>query len=254
MPTLLILNPFNIRRLHADGLYKDVSDHLSVYTMPLSHGKDRAGGTYNSAAFFIRHNSSKHELLFFGDVEPDSIASHPRTLDVWRVAATKIPHKLSTIFIECSWPLGRADELLYGHLNPEHLAAELDVLASEVLKVRQAAVANGGSSKSPPRKKQRLNPVSPSTHRGALEGVRVVIIHCKEDLRGAFNRPINQVIAEQVRALTEEQGLGVEIIAAEQGMHIRMFFLFSHCPQEQTLKLCYSRCLTRTNSWTSLST
>lgn len=53
--------------------------------------------------------------------------------------------------------------------------------------------------------------------------MRVFIIHCKEDLRGTFSKPINQVIADQTRGLLEEQGLGVEIIAAEQGMHIRTF-------------------------------
>lgn len=202
-------------------MYKDVSDQISVRTMPLNHGKNHTGDTYDSAAFFVRHNPSDHELLFFGDVEPDSVASRPLNLDVWRIAAQKIPRTLSTIFIECSWPLGRSDDLLYGHLNPEHLAAELVILAAEVMKVRQEAIANEGSPNSHrPRKKQRRDPVSSSSLKGALGGVRVYITHCKEDLRGAFNRPINQVIAEQVRTLTEEQGLGVEIIAAEQGMHI----------------------------------
>lgn len=212
--------------MHVDGLYKNVSDHISVRTLPLSHGKDHSGEGYDSAAFFLRHNPSNHELLFFGDVEPDSLAAHPRTLEVWRAAAKKIPHTLSTIFIECSWPLGRADDVLYGHLNPEHLAAELCVLASEVTKVRQEALANGRSSKSHrPRKKQRRNPVSSPSLRGALEGVRVFVVHCKEDLQGTFTKPINQVIADQTRTLLEEQGLGVEIIAAEQGMHIRTFVL-----------------------------
>lgn len=244
---MLFLKPSNLRRLHADDLYKDLSDHLSVRTMPLSHGKDRAGGAYKSAAFFIRNKTSGHELLFFGDVEPDSIASQPRTIDVWRVAATKIPHKLSTIFIECSWPKGRSDQLLFGHLNPEHLAVELGVLASEVMKVRQDAVAKERSSKSqPPRKKQRRDSGSPSTLRGALEGVRVYIIHCKEDLRHDFDRPINQVIAEQVRALIKVQELGVEIIAAEQGMHIRMILFTSLFSGTNVKPSCF-RCLTQTN-------
>jgi len=48
----------------------------------------------------------------------------------------------------------------------------------------------------------------------------VYIIHCKEDIHGTFSEPINKVIADQVQALTDDLGLGVEIVAVEQGMRI----------------------------------
>lgn len=68
-------------------------------------------------------------------------------------------------------------------------------------------------------------PVQPSAEalRGVLDGVRVVVVHCKEDLRGEFDRPVNLVIADQVRELVDERGLGVEVVAAVQGMHICAF-------------------------------
>jgi hypothetical protein len=57
---------------------------------------------------------------------------------------------------------------------------------------------------------------------GALAGVRVFIIHCKDDLEGAYVESIQRVIAGQVRALVEEADLGCEIVTVEQGTRICM--------------------------------
>jgi len=200
-----------------DNKYKTVYPDVSVRSILINHGRNEAG-SYESAAFFIRHDPSAHEFLFFGDVEPDSVAANPQTIDVWQVAAPKIPEKLSTIFIECSWPLGRQDDLLYGHLNPEHLAAELAVLAAEVVKVRKGNQTDSRSR--PARKKQKKNAVPLEDLRGALVGVRVFVIHCKDNLEGVSKVPIRHLIVQQVKALVEEKGLGAEILAAEQGMRI----------------------------------
>lgn len=188
--------------------------------MPISHGQNNTLGTYECAAFFIRHNLSNCEFLFFGDVEPDSIAINPRNRDVWTVAAPKIPESLNTIFIECSWPSGRTDEMLYGHLSPEHLATELIVLAHAVASSRKEAAeahVQNGDEPVRARKRQRRDP-TPLPHYGALRGVRVYIIHCKDDLHSIYDRPINHIIADQVRTLVKE--LEVEIIAVNQGMQI----------------------------------
>lgn len=80
-----------------------------------------------------------------------------------------------------------------------------------------SSAANDGGH---PRKKQKRDPRPTPILTGALHGVRVYIIHCKDDVRGVHSQPINQVIAAQVRALTEAQNLGVEIIAVDQGMQI----------------------------------
>lgn len=216
---LICFTPF--LSLSHDGRYHTIIPNVSVRRMPLSHGPDGESGTYDSSAFFIRNNSASREFLFFGDVEPDSLARSPCNIDVWRAAAPKIPNVLSSIFIECSWPIGRTDDTLYGHLNPEHLVEELSVLAAEVVSSRNGESAGAEEaelSRAP--KRQRRGPPSPSNLRGMLDGVTVYIIHCKDDLLGVYDRPINEVIADQIRALVAPKALGCSIIAVEQGMQI----------------------------------
>ena len=100
----------------------------------------------DSSAFFILDERSGKEILFFGDVEPDSISLYPRTHRVWADAAPKIAAGLlSAIFIECSYDDSQPDEMLFGHLNPRHLIAELSTLAEKVTNFRNNGnVSNGG--------------------------------------------------------------------------------------------------------------
>lgn len=204
--------------------YARVHKDISVRMMPLSHGSDPT--PYQSSAFFIRHDPTEQEFLFFGDVEPDTVAKKPLTIDVWRAAAPKIPHRLNTIFIECSYPSGRTDDCLYGHLTPEHLVQELENLAREVnkAKFRTSSATTPSSPTSPVRKRLRLKSRSASMNtddvKGALKGVRVYVMHFKEDMDNAYKQPIHVVITNQVRELVEKKGLGAEIQAAEQGAHL----------------------------------
>jgi 3',5'-cyclic-nucleotide phosphodiesterase len=209
--------------------------------MPVLHGKNDTLGDYESSAFFIRHDPSGQEFLFFGDVSPDSLASKPQTIAVWRAAAPKIPSTLSAIFIECSWPSGRSDELLYGHLTPEHLVDELTVLAEQVkvttalatVKADETATTTTTTTTTtglfPKRKKRRRNksqdtPSTSSSLSEPLAGLRVYIMHCKDDLEGKYSRPISHVIRDQVDALVRAKGLGAEVLSAEQGMSISTYF------------------------------
>ncbi|KAI0713262.1 cyclic-AMP phosphodiesterase [Earliella scabrosa] len=208
----LLLSP-----LPPDGGYMNVAHDLSVRMMPISHGQNE-GVTHPCTAYFIRHDSTKREMLFFGDVEPDKVSADPQNLEIWRAAAPKIPDTLSAIFIECSWPSGRADDLLYGHLSPEHLTDELCALAVEVARSRERARTQGHTNGA--RKKKRRNHDSLPSTRDVLTGLRVYIIHCKDDIKGTFDKPIHEVIAGQVRDLVEAKRLGAEIIAVQQGMHI----------------------------------
>jgi 3',5'-cyclic-nucleotide phosphodiesterase len=224
--------------------------------VPLNHGLNGAG-TYESSAFFIRHDPSSSEFLFFGDVEPDAIARTPRNIDIWRIAAPMIVNgTLGTLFIECSWPSGRPDEQLYGHLSPEHLVTELEVLASEVAKVREndnlivtttTSIPRSHSRSQPARKKRKKTP-TPSTRnrnrtptptfstatdqsnpQNLLDGLRVYVMHCKDTMDCAPDKPIGRVIVEEVRALVLQKGLGAEVFGAEQGMRIgEVAFHFVH--------------------------
>lgn len=195
-------------------------------SLPVTHGTTKfSADVYESAAFFIRNDTTREEFLFFGDLEPDSVSSKPQTINVWKAAAPKVPSILSSIFIECSWPSGRDDKSLFGHLSPEHLVDELVVLATEVLHSRSSVKLkpNGldGGPATRARKRKRLNPVSLDSLWGLLDGVCVYIMHCKGDIGDLYDRPIHQVVADQVRALVQEKKLGARVIAVEQGMHIR---------------------------------
>ncbi|KAF5391943.1 hypothetical protein D9757_001680 [Collybiopsis confluens] len=203
-----------------NGKYHPVLPGISVQIVPINHGTNELGH-HISAAFFLRCDShpSKREFLFFGDVEPDSVtAASPKTINVWRKAAPMIPHALSTIFIECSWPSDRRDDMLHGHLSPEHLRDELVALANEVYFSRSGS--NAGSSQRPQRKRQKRNPPSIDQLQGILTGFRVYIIHCKDQSTPQNDVPIKEVILGQVRSLIEEAGLGAEILSADQGMYI----------------------------------
>jgi cAMP phosphodiesterase len=93
---------------------------------------------YDSSAYLIRDIATGHEVLIFGDVEPDTISLSPRNLKVWKDAAPKIASGLLTaIFIECSYSNSQQDDQLYGHLAPRYLIEELRTLASCVEATRQ---------------------------------------------------------------------------------------------------------------------
>ncbi|OAL04936.1 hypothetical protein IQ06DRAFT_102673 [Phaeosphaeriaceae sp. SRC1lsM3a] len=96
----------------------------------------------DSTAYFIRTESTlttpKREILIFGDVEPDSLSLSPRTALIWAEAAPKIAAGILTgIFIEVSYTNAQGDAVLFGHLAPRHLLAELQNLAEKVRESRK---------------------------------------------------------------------------------------------------------------------
>jgi len=219
-----LYTPFNraISSLEADGIYHAVQAGISIRSFPLNHGTD-GNSSYLSSAFSIRHDLSSTEFLFFGDVEPDSLVSTPRTIDIWRAIAPKIPNTLKVIFIECSWPSGRADDMLYGHLTPEHLVAELVALAKQVVKHRNSESAPG----TPARKLQKTRLINNEEFLDelldSLKGLHIYITHCKDDMTGGKCEPMRQLITDQVRELVKAHQLGAIIICTEPGMCISMF-------------------------------
>jgi cAMP phosphodiesterase len=96
----------------------------------------------DSTAYFIRTESTpttpKREVLIFGDVEPDSLSLSPRTALIWAEAAPKIAAGILTgVFIEVSYTNAQGDAVLFGHLAPRHLLAELQTLAEMVRESRK---------------------------------------------------------------------------------------------------------------------
>lgn len=210
--------------------YLQIAPSISARTFPISHGSNDQSpdGTYESSAWFVRDDQSSQEFLFFGDVEPDSISLLPRTRAVWKHAARRIRRKqLHTIFLECSWRNGRKDKELYGHLSPPHVLDEMRNLATEVVLATR--------EQPPPSRfsflwnllgygTQRPEVTLPDRElKGALEGVRLVVIHCKATSE-TFppGKSIADVISAEVRELVKGVGLGLEVVAAKQGMTIEI--------------------------------
>jgi cAMP phosphodiesterase len=189
--------------------YQHMCPDVSVRMMPLTHGGSFTDPKepYESSAFFVRHDVTKRQFLFFGDVEPDSLSVKPQTIAVWRAAAPLVPEQLSAIFLECSWPSDRDDALLFGHLSPKHVLHELEVFADEVLGLRAKREGVLRSSK-----RQRTGRI------GALKGLTLYIIHCKAALSDV-NDP-SLLVVHQIKTLVHEQELGLEIVAVVQGMRI----------------------------------
>lgn len=145
------------------------SNSSASFRGSLSPGQTKeAGGVqvYDSSTYFIRDIATGREIVIFGDVEPDSLSSHPRNHVIWSEAAPKIASgSLTGIFIECSYDESREVDELFGHLAPRFLIEELKVLAHEVRMCRRSPVTspqkkrkvshNSSSSISPPlRRKQ----------------------------------------------------------------------------------------------------
>lgn len=204
-------------------------------------------GTYDSTAFFIRNDITAREFLFLGDVEPDSISSNPRNRIVWAAAASKIvASRLGHIFLECSYRKGRNTDELFGHLSPEHVYDEMKMLAKEIIRIRRGThtptsngSTGGGSSGgvwSRTRRKRRStiggmtsdpnsNPLPPpliipdAELRGALDGLTLVVIHCKEPMPP--DEPVDDirgVIHDEIDDMLKPLDLGLNIIVARQGM------------------------------------
>ena len=113
--------------------------HQSQHASPHMTAADSPSCVVDSTAFFVRDIVSHREVLIFGDVEPDSISLSPRNHWVWQEAARKIALGiLGGIFIECSYDDSQPDNVLFGHLNPKHLIAELQSLAHTVSEIRNS--------------------------------------------------------------------------------------------------------------------
>ncbi|KAL6707526.1 elongation factor EF-1 gamma subunit [Coniothyrium glycines] len=118
----------------------------------------------DSTAYFIRAEPTpttpKREVLLFGDVEPDSLSLFPRTCQIWSEAAPKIAAGiLRGIFIEVSYTNAQADAVLFGHLNPRHLLAELSVLASKVRDAKHSASRERDEARRLRKRKRVSNPL-----------------------------------------------------------------------------------------------
>jgi 3',5'-cyclic-nucleotide phosphodiesterase len=154
---------------------------MTVEPFILSHS------AYPSTAFLIR--SAGFYALYFGDTGPDAVEESARLKTVWtQVASLARDRKLRGIFLEISYPEGRPDELLFGHLTPSWLMKELHQLAKLV---------------------------DPDNPEPALRGLTVVVTHVKPSFKRGPT-PRDQV----AKQLDELNDLGVRFVIAQQGQRI----------------------------------
>ena len=146
---------------------------MSVTAFPLSHGG------IESTAFLLE--SDGDSLLCFGDTGPDTVEKGTRLSDVWTAVADRVKQKrLKAIVIESSYTSDRPDNLLFGHLTPRWVLAELHELDKRA----------GGN---------------------ALKDLPVIVSHIKYAL--TREQPQKQMLQE----LEAGNDLGVRFVIPEQG-------------------------------------
>ncbi len=156
----------------------------TVEAWPLSHG---AG--YPSTAFLLAADGAY--ALYLGDTGPDPVEKSQALATLWdRIAPLIRVHRLRGVFLEASYPDGRPDAQLFGHLTPSWVLRELHDLAV------------------------RVDPAAPDR---ALQGLPVVVTHIKPTLQAGPNP--RELIRRQLQA---QNDLGVAFILPEQGQAIRL--------------------------------
>eukprot|EP01121_Diplochlamys_sp_Union-15-3_P022211 TRINITY_DN9386_c0_g1_i1.p1 TRINITY_DN9386_c0_g1~~TRINITY_DN9386_c0_g1_i1.p1 ORF type:complete len:320 (+),score=34.03 TRINITY_DN9386_c0_g1_i1:33-992(+) len=99
---------------------------ITVEIFPLCHS-----ACYPSTGFLIQ--SDGFYILYLGDTGPDAVEGSNDLQNIWtRVAPLVQQGTLTAIFLECSYDNSRPDNLLFGHLTPKWIIAELEVLKSKV--------------------------------------------------------------------------------------------------------------------------
>lgn len=170
------LNVYSYRRIPARADYMLEAAGMRLRAFQLCHSH-----CYPSTAFLLEADGEY--LLYVGDTGPDQVEGGGRLDELWTAVAPLVKSgKLRGIFLECSFPDGRPDELLFGHLTPKWLLHELGQLGRKV----------GGKK--------------------PLAGMPVVVFHIKPSFeKGPTPR---QLIGEQ---LSKNNALGVRFLFPEQG-------------------------------------
>ena len=172
---------FQLKKYHFETLTigettKITNTTMTVKAFPLSHVNP-----FESNAFLIQNG--KDAVLYLGDTGPDSIEKSDDLNSLWLAVAPLIQQKkLRGIFIEVSFPNEQPDHLLFGHLTPNYLMAEL----------------------------HRLEDL---TGKGALKSFKIIITHLK---------PPTQNMEKIKEQLQKQNDLGVQLVFPEQGKRFEL--------------------------------
>ena len=152
---------------------------MEYEAFPLSHSRP-----YTSTAFLLF--AGEKALLYLGDTGPDAVEKSECLAGLWkRVAPLVRNRQLAGICMESTYPDGRADSQLYGHLTPTWMMRELHRLA------------------------ECVDPGHPTQ---ALSGLPVMVTHIKPSLR------VTQAPREAIHhQLTSGNDLQVRFLFPTQG-------------------------------------
>lgn len=172
---------FQLKKYHFQTLSmgeetKITNTTMTVKAFPLSHVNP-----FESTAFLIQNGNNA--ILYLGDTGPDSVEKSNDLSELWKTITPLIESKqLKGIFIEVSFPNEQPDNLLFGHLTPNHLMKELHKLEELVGK-------------------------------GTLKNLKIIITHLK---------PPSQNIVKIKEQLQKGNDLGVILIFPEQGKRFEL--------------------------------
>ena len=149
---------------------------MTVKAFPLSHVNP-----FESTAFLIQNG--KDAVLYLGDTGPDSVEKSTDLSELWTAIAPLVQNKqLRGIFIEVSFPNEQPDNLLFGHLTPNHLMTELHKLEELVGK-------------------------------GNLKNFKIIVTHLKPPVKNIVK------IKEQ---LQKQNDMSLQLIYPEQGKRFEL--------------------------------
>ena len=115
------LNKYHYEVLNPGREVSVAGTGLKVQAFPLSHSN------LQSTAFLVNNNDSY--LLYLGDTGPDEIEKSNNLKALWQAIAPLIKlGKLKALMIEVSFPNEQPDKTLFGHLTPNWLMKEMNVL------------------------------------------------------------------------------------------------------------------------------
>src|SRR5690625_3870158 len=121
-----ILGTYTYRRKKDQEKFAIENTSLQAQIFELSHINP-----YKSSAVLIT-NSKGESILYFGDTGADRVEKTDKLEKIWTEISPLIKDKtLKAILIETSFDSSRKEELLFGHLTPDLLNEELQVLAKK---------------------------------------------------------------------------------------------------------------------------
>jgi cAMP phosphodiesterase len=148
---------------------------LSVQVFPLSHSN------LVGAAYLVKNNNAY--VLYLGDTGPDEVEKSTKLRELWQAIAPLISKgELKAIMIEVSYPNEQPDKSLFGHLTPNWLMKEMQVLQS-------------------------------LTGAGKLKGFNLVVTHVK---------PPQKNIEKLKQQLKQQNTLGLNLMFPQQGKRIEL--------------------------------